>query len=302
MKIRIGGRGSALSRVQLEIVASLLRPTAEVELVAISTTGDRLSREQSAMTGKDLFTREIDEALLLGTIDLAVHSLKDLPSRLPPGLGIVAVPPREDPSDVLISRGGERMSALASGSRIGSSSPRRRAQLLAARPDLVVSDARGNVDTRLRRLSEGRWDAIVLARAGLARLGRLAEVSEVLSPSVMLPAIGQGALAVVARDEAGELRQRVASLDHAPSHREAVAERALLDLLEAGCRAPVAGLARHRNGRLHLSGAAFAPDGSKALRSEAVGSEGEPEELGREVARRLLDLGAADLLSLARAT
>lgn len=302
MKVRIGGRGSPLSRAQLDIVASLLRPKAEVELVAITTTGDRLSREQADMTGKDLFTREIDEALLCGTIDLAVHSLKDLPSRLPAGLGIVAVPPREDPSDVLISRSGEPLSALAPGSRIGSSSPRRRAQILAARPDIAVSDARGNVDTRLRRLSEGRWDAIVLARAGLARLGRLDEISEVLSASVMLPAIGQGALAVVAREEAGELRELVASLDHAPSHREAIAERALLDLLEAGCRAPVAGLARHREGRLHLSGAAFAPDGSRALRSDALGTAEAPGELGREVGRRLLDLGAADLLALARAT
>src|SRR5687767_3831121 len=180
MKVRIGGRGSPLSLAQLDIVASLLRPAADVEIVAMTTTGDRLSRGEAAMTGKDLFTREIDEALLDCRIDLAVHSLKDLPSRLPDGLAIVAVPEREDPSDVLVSRDGVSLGALPAGAIVGSSSPRRRAQLLAARPDIVVIDARGNVDTRLRRLSEGKWDAIVLARAGLARLRRLAEVTEVL--------------------------------------------------------------------------------------------------------------------------
>lgn len=302
MRVRIGGRGSPLSRAQLEIVAASLRPRADVEIVAITTTGDRVSRGESAMTGKDLFTREIDEALLEGRIDLAVHSLKDLPSRLPAGLAIVAVPEREDPSDVLVSRDRTSLRALLPGSRVGSSSPRRRAQLLAARPDLLVIGAQGNVDTRLRRLSEGRWDAIVLARAGLARLGRLAEVTEILPVSVMLPAIGQGALAVVAREEAGELRELLSSLDHASSHREAAAERALLDLLEAGCRAPVAGLARHVEGKLRLSGAAFAPDGSVVIHAQAEGEQDEPAALGREVARQLLDLGAAALLALGRAT
>jgi len=302
VKVRIGGRGSQLSRAQLDIVATALRPRADVEIVSFTTTGDRLSRDQAAMTGKDLFTREIDEALLDGRIDLAVHSLKDLPSQLPAGLAIVAVPRREDPSDVLVSRDGATLRALPPDSRVGSSSPRRRAQLLAARPDLLVIDARGNVDTRLRRLAEGRWDAIVLARAGLARLGRLAEVTEVLPVSLMLPAIGQGALAVVAREEARGVRDLVASLDHGPSHREATAERALLELLEAGCRAPVAGFARHVGSRLRLSGAAFAPDGSKTIRAEAEGEEGEPAALGREVARRLLDLGASALLALGRAT
>ncbi len=302
MKIRIGGRGSQLSRAQLEIVAAALRPRADVEIVVITTTGDGLSRGQATMTGKDSFTREIDDALLDGRIDLAVHSLKDLPSELPAGLAIVAVPEREDPRDVLISRVGGTLRALPTGSRVGSSSPRRRAQVLAARPDLVVIDARGNVDTRLRRLSEGRWDAIVLARAGLARLGRLAEVTEVLPASLMLPAIGQGALAVVAREGSRDVRDLVASLDHVPSHRAVAAERALLEVLEAGCRAPVAGLAVHVEGRLHLSGAAFAPDGSKTIRAEAEGEEDDPAALGRQVARHLLDLGAAALLALGRAT
>lgn len=300
MTLRIGGRGSQLSRVQLGMVAAMLRPRAAVEIVTLTTTGDRLSRGEAGMTGKDLFTREIDEALLGRRIDLAVHSLKDLPSRLPDGLALVAVPEREDPSDVLVSRDGATLRTLPAGARVGSSSPRRRAQLLLARPDLVVIDARGNVDTRLRRLSEGRWDAILLARAGIARLGRLAEVTEVLDASVMLPAIGQGALAVVAREEPGEVRDLVGSLDHAPSHREAVAERALLALLEAGCRAPVAGLARHAGGRLRLTGAAFSLDGRTALRADAEGEESEPEALGRQVAGRLLDAGAAALLAAGR--
>jgi hydroxymethylbilane synthase len=302
VRLRIGGRGSPLSLAQLELVAASLAGKAEVEIVAITTTGDRLSRGESAMTGKDLFTREVDEAVLHGRVDLAVHSLKDLPSELPAGLEIGAVPRREDPSDVLVSRGGAPLLALPRGARVGSSSPRRRAQLLAARPDLEVVAARGNVDTRLRRLREGRWDAIVLARAGLARLGRLEEVSEVIPHSVMLPAIGQGALAIVARRDAPEVRALLSQLDHPPSHREVTAERALLSLLEAGCRAPVAGLARHLDGRLRLAGAAFDADGTTVLREDAEGPETDPLSLGREVARRLLDRGAAALLALERGT
>jgi hydroxymethylbilane synthase len=301
VKLRIGGRGSPLSLVQLEIVAAALAEYARVEIVTIATTGDRVSRGESAMTGKDRFTKEVDEAVLEGRVDVAVHSLKDLPSELARGLAIAAVPRREDPSDVLVSRDGSPLLALAAGARVGSSSPRRRAQLLAARPDLEVVDARGNVDTRLRRLAEGRWDAIVLAHAGLARLGRLAEVTEVISHSVMLPAIGQGALAVVARADAGELRGVLTHLDHAPSRREVTAERSLLSLLDAGCRAPVAGLARHRDGRLHLAGAAFDANGSTVLREEAEGPEGDPEDLGRDVARRLFERGAAALLAPDRA-
>lgn len=302
MRLRVGGRGSPLSLAQLELVAAALSGKAEVEIVTITTTGDRLSREESAMTGKDLFTREVDDAVLQGRVDVAVHSLKDVPSELPAGLEIAAVPRREDPSDVLVSRSGAPVLALPRGARVGSSSPRRRAQLLAARPDLEVVAARGNVDTRLRRLREGRWDAIVLARAGLARLGRLEEVTEVIPHSVMLPAIGQGALAIVARSDAGEVRAVLSQLDHPPSHREVTAERSLLSLLEAGCRAPVAGLARHGDGRLRLAGAAFDADGKTVLREEWSGPEADPQSLGREVARRLLDRGAAALLALERGT
>jgi hydroxymethylbilane synthase len=300
VKIRIGARGSALSLTQTELVASALREGAEVEVVPIRTTGDRLSRLEAAMTGKDLFTREIDEALLAGRIDVGVHSLKDLPSRLPDRLTLAAVPPREDPSDVLVSRQRKTLASLPPGARVGTSSSRRRAQLLAARPDAEVLEARGNIDTRIRRLDEERWDAIVLARAGLARLGRLDEVAEVLPFSTMLPAIGQGALAIVAREDDSAVRDRVSRLDDLVSHREVRAERALLDLLEAGCRAPVAGLARVEGGRLRLAGAVFAPDGSRTLREEAEGPAEDAERLGRVVAERLLARGAASLIALAR--
>lgn len=301
MKIRIGGRGSQLSLAQLELVAAALSDRSEVEIVSYRTTGDRLSRLDAAMTGKDLFTREIDEALADGRIDVAVHSLKDLPSRLPEGLVLAAVPPREDPSDVLVSRDGDPFARLPAGSRIGTSSPRRRAQVLLARPDLVVTDARGNVDTRVRRLHEGRWDAIVLARAGLARLKRLADVTEVLPASWMLPAVGQGALAVVTREDDDRVRGLVAEVDHRPSHCEAVAERALLALLEAGCRAPLAGLARSDGGRMRLAAAVFAPDGSRTLQQVGEGSPEAAAELGFDVARRLLAQGAGELITLSRA-
>lgn len=300
MKIRIGARGSPLSLAQTELVAASLRSWAEVEIVPISTTGDRLSNIGAGMTGKDLFTREIDDALLAGRIDVGVHSLKDLPSRLPAGLVLAAVPLREDPRDVLVSRHRRSLDSLPRGARVGTASARRRAQILSARPDAEVLDARGNVDTRLRRLNEGRWDAIVLARAGLARLGLLGEITEVLPVSVMLPAVGQGALAVVVREDDGDVRERIAPLDDPGSHCEAVAERTLLELLEAGCRAPVAGLARVEDGALRLDGAVFAPDGSRTLRAEASGTESNPAALGREVARLLLEQGAAELIALAR--
>ncbi len=210
----------------------------------------------STWTGKDLFTREIDEALRDRRIDLGVHSAKDLPSRLPEGLALAAVPPREDPSDVVVSRDGGNLLALPAGSRVGTSSPRRRAQILSARPDLEVVPARGNVDTRIRRLRE---------------------------------------------NEDRDLRELVAGIDHPPSHREVLAERAVLDVLEAGCRAPVAGLARTETTNLQLQAAVFSPDGSRTLREEAVGPAECPEDLGREVGERLLARGAAELIAIVRA-
>ncbi len=297
MKVRLGARGSALSVAQSGLVARSLAPWAEVEIVRIKTTGDRRSAMEAPISWKGDFTRELDEALLERRVDFAVHSLKDVPSTLPEGLALAAVPKREDPSDVLVAHPPRPFSELPQGARIGTSSPRRKAQLLAARPDLRVLEARGNVDTRIRRLREGRFDAIVLARAGLARLGLLAEMTELFPPGVLLPAVGQGALALVSRSDNGEVRALLGRLDDAPSHAEVLAERSLLAALEAGCRAPVAGLARAQGETLRLTAAVFAEDGSRALREEVSGIPAEAIALGRAVAEKLLARGAAELIA-----
>jgi hydroxymethylbilane synthase len=301
MKLRLGARGSALSLAQAKLVADALAGRAEVEIVKIRTTGDRLSAAGSPIEWKGDFTRELDEALLDGRIDFAVHSMKDVPTDVPEGLVLAAVPPREDPRDVLVSRDGKRFAELSRGVRIGTASPRRRAQLLAVRPDLEVLEARGNVDTRLSRLAEGRFDAIVLARAGLARLGRLDEAYEVLPPEVILPAVGQGALAIFAREKDSGVLSLLEVLDHPASHREAEAERSLLATLEAGCKAPVAGLARGGNGSIRVTAAVFSPDGGRALREEASGPAGEAASVGRAAGEKLLARGAADLIREASA-
>lgn len=301
MKLRFGARGSALSVAQTELVARSLAGVVEVEVLTFRTTGDRLSQANAEISGKGIFTKEIDEALLEGRVDVGVHSLKDLPSEIPAGLVLAAVPAREDPSDVLISHPSAPLAHLPTGARIGTGSPRRKAQLLALRPDLAVIDARGNVDTRIRRLREGKWDAIVLARAGLARLGRLEDVSEVFGPDRMLPAIGQGALALIAREEDSETRRALAFLDDEECHRQVLAERTLLTHLEAGCRAPLAGLARSApQGSLTLAAGVFSPDGRRLLREEATGPATDPQSLGRRVAEALLARGAADLIREAR--
>src|SRR5262249_38870494 len=298
--IRIAARGSALSLAQVEIVRRLLGPRVQTELVTVRTTGDQLSHMDAAIEGKGVFTKEVDEALLEDRADVGVHSMKDLPSKLPRGLTLAVVPAREDPSDALISHPPRTFASLPRGGRVGTSSPRRRAQLLAARPDLEISDARGNVDTRVRRLQEGRWDAIVLARAGLVRLGRLHEISEVFSEELLLPAIGQGALALVIREGDEAAHRVIAPLANAAAHREARAERALLAILEAGCRAPLAGRATASDGRLRLVASVFSLSGDRSLREEGLGSADDPESLGEAVARKLLSRGAAELIAEAR--
>lgn len=299
MRLRLGARGSALSLAQASLVQRALGGEAAVELVTVRTTGDRLSADGAPIGWKGDFTKELDEALLEGRVDLAVHSLKDVPSELPAGLLLTAVPERQDPRDVLISHPLRVFADLPRGARVGTSSPRRQSQLRAARPDLEVLEARGNVDTRIRRLREGRFDAIVLARAGLARLGLLEEITEVFDESVLLPAVGQGALAIVTRRDDPRTAAAVHPLDHGPSHAAVLAERGFLARLEAGCRAPVAGLARAEGGSLSMRGAVFSQDGSRALRAEASGPAAQAESIGRALAEELLVRGAAGLIAAA---
>lgn len=299
MRLKLGARGSALSLAQAAFVQRELGGQESVELVKVRTTGDRLSAEGKPIGWKGDFTKELDEALLDGRVDLAVHSLKDVPSELPDGLVLVAVPPREDPRDVLVSRPRRGFADLPRGARVGTSSPRRQAQVRAARPDLEVLEARGNVDTRIRRLAEGRFDAIVLARAGLARLGRLDEIVEVFDESVLLPAVAQGAIGIVIRKNDAATAATLRRLDHSASHAEVLAERAFLGALQAGCRAPVAGHARGDGGTLSLDGAVFSPDGSRILRGSRQGTTAEAAAIGRALADELLGRGAARLIAAA---
>jgi hydroxymethylbilane synthase len=298
--LRIGSRGSALARWQSDHVADLLRahhPGLTVEIVIITTTGDRiLDAPLARIGGKGLFTKEIEEAMLDGRVDLAVHSLKDLPTTLPPGLALGAVLSRHDPSDALISARGESFRDLPPGARIGTSSLRRRAQLLHRRPDLSVETIRGNVPTRLRRAAPGDMDAVVLARAGVERLGLGEHISEVLDSALLLPAPGQGAIGIEIRDGDARVQQALAGLQD-PSTRAAVdAERAFLRALGGGCQVPVGSLAHVRGDRLHLDGMVADINGVRLLRGQREGLVTEAEAIGEGLARELIGQGAAAIL------
>jgi hydroxymethylbilane synthase len=302
--VRIGTRGSALALRQAGEVAEALRaawPGLEVSLVSIRTSGDRLATAHLAeVGGKGLFVKEIDEALLEGRVDLAVHSLKDLPAERPPGLALAAFPRREDPRDVLVAAPPSGLAGLRRGARVGTSSLRRRVQLLARRPDVDVAPVRGNVDTRLRKLREGEFDALLLAAAGLRRLGRLDGAATVLDPAEMLPAVGQGTLAVEARAEDTGTRRRLRVLDDPETRGAALAERALLAGLGGTCTTPLAGYARVTEGRLRLDAFVATPDGERVLRESGTGDPADPAALGRQLARRLLEAGAGDIVRAGR--
>jgi hydroxymethylbilane synthase len=305
--LRLGTRGSALAIAQAQIVADALAPVVgrPVELVPITTYGDRTQRREQSLEsigGTGVFAAELRQAVLLARVDLAVHSLKDLPTASFDGLSIGAVPPRADPRDVLVARDGLTLGELPPGSRVGTGSPRRAAQIRALDLGLSVEPIRGNVDTRLRAVAEGRYDAVVLARAGLLRLGRADEATEVLDPIQVLPAPGQGALAVECRSADEELLHWLAALDDADSHLAVRAERAVLAALEAGCSAPIGALAEVVDGgdgpELSLRAVVAAPDGSDALRRSLVGPLRDPEDpdrLGARLAAVLLEDGAAEL-------
>jgi hydroxymethylbilane synthase len=300
--MKIGTRGSALAMAQTGLVAQAIRERTghDVELVEIVTAGDR-SSEPVQRLGVGVFVSALRDALLAGRIDVAVHSYKDLPTGPADGLVIAAVPPREDPRDVLVARDGLTLAELPVGARIGTGALRRIAALLALHKDFEVVPVRGNVDTRLRKVSEGELDAVVIALAGLARLGRSAEASEILDPDVMLPAPAQGALAVECRADEPELIAALSTVDD-PATRVAVdAERSLLATLEAGCSAPVAALAEETgDGQIHLRGAVLSADGQTVLRLDRTGTPADAALLGRLLAQDLLDAGADKVLGVPR--
>jgi hydroxymethylbilane synthase len=299
-RLRLGTRGSQLALRQAEIVRDALlahHPDLAVDLEIITTQGDRAADVPlHLMAGQGVFARAIEEALLDGRIDLAVHSLKDLPSVETAGLEIVAVPPREDARDALVSRGGMGFAALPQAARVATGSPRRAAQLRAARPDLQLVDIRGNLDTRLRKLESEHLDALVLAVAGLSRLGLANRIAEALPTTLCLPAVGQGALAVQCRADDTATRALLAPLDDPPTHAAVRAERALLAALGGGCKVPIAAHATAHDGDLTLDGVVAAPDGSQVIRDSLTAPLAAAALLGMDLAARLMAAGAGDLL------
>jgi hydroxymethylbilane synthase len=312
MKIVIGSRGSQLALWQANWVKDQLMGAGhKIAIEIIRTTGDKLQSypperplstsiaQSVAEAGtKGLFIKEIEEALLAGKVDLAVHSLKDLPTILPAGLILAAVPPREDARDVLISADGKPFEQLPAGARVGTSSPRRQAQLRRLRPDLELIAQRGNLGTRLRKLERGDCAALVLAAAGLHRLGLQERITGYFSPEQVCPAVGQGALAIEIRQGRAELARALTPLDDPPTHLAVRAERAMLRHLGGGCQVPIAAHANFEDGQLRLRGVVASLDGSRLIQAAAAGWEKDPESLGAAVAEDLLESGAGEILNL----
>jgi len=296
VRLRVGSRGSQLALWQAHHISDLLRERGhEVELEIIKTTGDKITDVALAKVGtKGMFTKEIEEALDEGRIDLAVHSLKDLPTELSTNFEIAAVTKRENPRDVFCSRKYMSIEELPRGARVGTSSLRRQAQLKAVRPDLDVHPLRGNVDTRLRRLEAGEYDAIVLAAAGLNRLGKTELIRQIIPAEMMCPAAGQGALGIEIRAGDSATRQHLAFLDDAAARATTTCERALLNKLGGGCQVPIGAFAEVRDGGLHLVAIVADPDGSKVLRESRAGSD--PVQLGESVGETLLQRGGDAIL------
>jgi len=293
--LTVGSRGSQLALWQARWIQARLQSFGiESRLEIIHTTGDKITDVALSKVGtKGLFTKEIEEALLNRSIDVAVHSLKDMPTELPAGLILAAIPEREDPRDALI---GGRLAELKQGARVGTSSLRRAAQLRATRPDLEILDVRGNLDTRLRKLDEGKYDAIVLASAGLRRLGWESRISELLDPAVMCPAVGQGALAVETRDDSGQAREICRRLDHEATRVAVTAERAVLAALGGGCQVPIGAYATLAGSTVHIRSIIVSPDGGQVIRKEASGPAAEAAAMGRALGDELLAAGGAKIL------
>ena len=303
-RLIIGSRGSKLALWQTNWVKRELEnldPRLTIGIKVLTTKGDRVldvSLPKLGEQGKGLFTAELEEALFGGEIDLAVHSLKDLPTELPAGLQIGSITEREDVRDALVARGpATSLDELPLGARIGTSSLRRHAQLHAARPDLVIEPVRGNVDTRLRKLDEGNFDGIILAAAGLSRLGYAGRITEYLNEDLMLSAVGQGALAIETRADDHFTNESVGRINHGPTEQACRAERAFLKGLGGGCLVPIAALGKIAGGEISLDGLVAAPDGSQIIRGREEGRAEEAEEVGQRLADKLLDRGAGRLLS-----
>ncbi len=299
--LRLGTRGSSLARWQAAWVASRLRELGvEVELVPITTAGDRLQSASEASEGQGIFTKEIQRALLDGRIDLAVHSLKDLPTDTVEGLALAAVPERGPTGDALVCREKVSLDNLPLGTRIGTSSLRRRSQLLHARRDLVIVEIRGNVDSRLIKLDRGEVDALVLAEAGLRRLDLADRIAEVLPSDKLLPAVGQGALAIETRSDDRRARDLTGRLNHPPTWAAVLCERAMLATLQGGCLAPIAGLAITDSNQLSLTGRVLSRDGVQRIETTQRSASDDAVGVGTRVAESLLRQGAGELIASSR--
>jgi hydroxymethylbilane synthase len=300
MKLTVGTRGSRLALIQTEIVIQKLReeiPELEIEVKTIKTTGDKIVRKPLiSIKEKGIFEKEIDKAVLREDVDFAVHSMKDVPILQPPKTVIVAVPERESPYDVLVSREGLELKDLPTKAIVGTGSPRRIAQLRRVRPDLRVKSIRGNVDTRVRKLKQGLYDAIILAEAGLQRLKMEDCITERLSLKDFTPAPGQGALAVVAREDNKNVIEILKRINHRPSMASVLAERAFIKEIGGGCKVPLGAFAQVENSILSLYATVLSPDGETKIQTLKTGDPAHPEELGFKAAKEILENGAASLI------
>jgi hydroxymethylbilane synthase len=297
--LRIGTRGSVLAKWQAEYVRKRLYSTAgvEAEIVIIKTSGDKLPQAQlSQIGGKGIFIKELEDALFEETIDVAVHSVKDIPTAIPSRVSFPAIFRREDVRDCIVSVNGATLTHLRHGARVGTGSLRRQAQLRHIRPDLDVRDLRGNVDTRLRKVESGEYDAVMLAKAGLDRLGWSSRISETLSPEVCMPAVGQGAIAAECRLADNEAAEVLGTLDDAETRTAIIAERALLSALQGGCQVPIGAWARSELGEFVLEACVCSIDGSQYVKQRASGTPDRGVALGEHVARLLIEAGAQSIL------
>jgi hydroxymethylbilane synthase len=302
MNIKIGTRGSKLALTQANLVADKIKkeaPDVNIEICVIKTSGD-IMQDISLLKigGKGVFVKEIEDALLSGAIDLAVHSMKDVPTQTPPGLVFAAVLPREDVRDILVSKGARKIEQMRKGAKIGTGSMRRSAQLLAMLPDLEIVSLRGNLDTRLKKIDTENLDGVIVAAAGVKRMGLAEKITQYLPVEMMLPAVGQGALGLEIRADDNRLQKLLTKINHVPTHTEITAERAFLRHLGGGCLLPIAALGKLTGDRLSLEGLVAVPRGSDVIRDKVQGAAGEAEELGKKLAEIILERGGKKLLNL----